>query len=146
MTRDFAVARIDPAVTTNRGNRSLYTLGDEVKDLSGSQSLVQLVILTLLNSPGSHVLDPSWGVGIATVLRTPVGSIDDVKSLVAIAISQARDQIVARQVGESMEDDERLAGLTLRGVRQDEIGVAIDLEVQTAAGSSVIINSRDYFV
>lgn len=146
MSRDFAVARLDPAVITNRGHLDLYTLGDEVKELSGAQALVQFVILTLLTTPGSHVLDQSWGVGIAAVLRTPVGSIDDVKSLVAIAISQAREQIVARQVGEQMEDDERLEALVLRGVRQDEIGVAIDLEVKTAAGSSVVINSRDYFV
>lgn len=144
MSRDFAVALIDRTLIPNRGYRDLYTMG-EVRELTGVQALVQFVILTLLVRPGSHVYDQGWGVGIADVLRRPVGSLDDVRATMTIAVAQAREQIFARQTGESMSDDERLSDLVLRSVEQDEAGISIVLDVSTAAGQSVAINSRDYF-
>lgn len=143
MSKDLNLTYVARDETANRGHLESFLLGD-VREVSGAHSLVQLVSMTLLNEPGSHALDPGWGVGIGRTLRLPRGSIDDVRSAVIVEIARAREQILTRQAGETMPDDERLADLSVQNVYKDADGVVIALSIVTAAGTSLALNSRDF--
>jgi hypothetical protein len=145
MTRDLAVVRLDRTAVEARGHRQQYTMGSEPKEVSGLQSLVQTVTIALLSEPGSHVLDPSLGVGIVTSLRRAT-SLDAVRADAVVAVSRLRDQISQRQAGEAMPDDERLADLVLERVFKEEDSYVIFIQVISAAGSRAVINSQDFFV
>ena len=144
MSRDLALVYLDAVETPQRGNLQNYMLGVAPRDVSGAHGLVQLVTMTLLTDGGSHTLDPGWGVGIGRVLRKGFGNLDDVRAAVIVAVAQAREQILTRQSGESMPDDERLEDLSVQAVIQDAIGVLVLLSVTTAAGASLVLNSRDF--
>lgn len=146
MSRDMNLVYLQSAVTPNRGNLQEYFLGNEPREVSGAHSLVQLVVMTLLNEPGSHTLDPGWGVGIQRTLRRPYGNLDDIRGSVVVDIARARDQILQRQSGEPMSDDERLQDLSVQNVYQDDDGVVIVLQITTAAGAVLVLNSKDFLV
>lgn len=144
MSRDINLVFLEPAETPARGHRQRYFLGDDPREVSGAHSLVQLVVMTLLTEPGSHTPDPGWGVGIGRTLRRPFGDVDDVRSAAIVDVARAREQILSRQADERMPDDERLSDLTVQNAYRDAAGIVIALQVRTAAGSSVVLNSRDF--
>lgn len=144
MTRDLAVVRLDRTAVEGRGYRQQHTMGTEPMVASGLQALVQIATIGLLSEPGSHVLDPTWGVGIVTTLRRAT-SLAAVRADAVVAVSRLRDQLLQRQAGEAMPDDERLADLILERVFQDGDSFVIYIQVISAAGSKAVINSQDFF-
>lgn len=143
MTRDLAVIRLDRTRVDRRGRQQLYTMGENPLVVSGAQSLAQIVTIGLLSRPGSHILDQSFGVGMRDILLAAT-SIDAVKADAVVAISRLRDQIIQRQAGETVPDDERLTDLRVASVFQDGETYVIHINIITAAGSSLTINSQDF--
>ena len=144
MTRDLAVVRLDRTAVEGRGYRQQHTMGSEPLVASGLQALVQIATIGLLSDPGSHVLDPTWGVGIVTTRRRAT-SLEAVRADAVVAVSRLRDQLLQRQAGEAMPDDERLADLILERVVRNSDSFVIYIQVVSAAGSKAVINSQDFF-
>lgn len=145
MSRDLAVVRLERQATEGRGHRQYYTMGADPLEVGGIQSLAQLVSIGLMSKPGSHVLDQAYGVGMRDVLRAG-RRLEDVRADVIVAVSRLRDQILRRQASESMPDDERLSDLKVARVFQDGEVYVIHIGIVSAAGSTLTINSQDFYV
>lgn len=145
MSIDLAVVRLVSEEVPQRGNLQRYTMTDDPKTIAGIQQLVQLVTIGLLSAPGSHILDPSFGTGLDDAVRNS-SDIEEVRGEAVMAVARLRDQILQRQSSESIADDERLADLRISSVRVEGEAFVVEIDILSAAGTSVTINSREVFL
>lgn len=121
-------------------------MGDEPLEISGVQTLVQMITLLLFQKPGSDVLNPELGVDLPGLLSRPIGSSTEHQADASILYSLLQEQVVSLQRSEETPDDERLASLALESVFIDGDKFVHQVRVTSAAGSSVVLNTKDLFI
>lgn len=146
MPTDLAIVRLSATPTPSRGFRQIRTMGNAPVEIGGINILVQMVTILLFQRPGSDVLNPSLGVDLPGLLTKPIGSVREHRADAALLYSLLQEQIQAMQRDEEMPDDERLASLRLEGVDQDGSVFVHRVRITSAAGSSVVLNTKDLFL
>ena len=107
--------------------------------LQGGGKLMQLVVKCLLTTPGRDIFDPSWGVGLKSVL--PAVATKETEKVVmpevSLAIAKANRDIIQSQVGTLLKPDEMLESLTLLDLRfnQEQLRWELDLAIKAKSGT-----------
>lgn len=115
------------------------------KQVSGIYKLIQVVVLSLMNSPGRDVLDPEKGSGLPKLVGSNVdpGNSTAVYGDIAQKINKAEAEIIAAQVGLGDPASEKLAELQIlsitAGVNVDEIDVRLRIVNQEGRASDIVV-------
>lgn len=128
---DLQVLVIDPA--TRRASFSI-----QPKIVEGVDKLLQLVILTLMTSPGSDILEPSLGSGLPDLIGANIDTSDssELRAEVSRKVSKAQTDIINDQIGLDLPAEERLRSLSLLSVQAvpEEGRIDVRLRVENELG------------
>lgn len=129
---DIAGIKIDPLTRE-------VSFQFQSKPLYGFDILIQLVILTLLTSLGSDVLDYIYGGGLTDVVgkyNMDPADLSEIQSEVSRIISKTDEDIISNQVGLDIPIEERLRKLTLLSLTPNiEVGIlAVKIRIENEAG------------
>ena len=85
--------------STNRSSLLYFDTGPTVQSLAGIERMIQSFCRLLLQTPGSDRFNPNEGGGLLSVVGQTMtsGSASSLASSVMHSVSQARDQLVAKQ-------------------------------------------------
>jgi len=133
---DLRLIKIDP-------DSGLVTLEVSPKQIYGSELLVQLVVLGLLNVPGKDVLDPNKGGGIPSLIGYNIYDDDAIFSDLAEKVSKIQDEILDDQIGLVIDPEEKLKEIIIkditRGGSEDEILVRLQIVNEIGRIAEVVI-------
>lgn len=135
---DLKVLAIDPVT-----QRASFLI--QPKTISGMDLLVQLVVLTLLTSPGSDILEPGMGAGIRDLIGMNIDPTDvtEIQAEVLRKISKAQSEIIDNQIGLNVPQEEKLRRLALQSIRaipeEGRIDVRIRVENELGRTKDVVI-------
>jgi hypothetical protein len=112
---DIAVIKVDP--NTRRVSFKLQN-----KKLSGIDKLVQIVVLSLLESSGQDVLDPDRGGGLNTLVGSNFDPSDPTEILgeVAHRVRKSEKEIIESQLGLDESPESKLSEIQIMGLEQSE--------------------------
>jgi hypothetical protein len=115
---ELLVIKVDPS--THR-----VALAIQNKKAEGILALIQIVVLSLLNTPGRDALDPGAGGGLPAMIAGNVDPNDpqEIFAEVAQRVRKTQQEIVQNQIGLRASAEEKLREIVILGMEQ---GVAID--------------------
>jgi hypothetical protein len=135
---DIALIQVDP----NTHQVSLKLGHQSVKGMS---KLVQIVVLSLLNTPGKDILDPGEGGGIPEMIgmNYDPSDLSDILAELTRRVRKTEMEIVANQVGLSLDSEERLKSISIvsvgPGLALDEVAARIRVINELGQQSDVVI-------
>lgn len=90
------------------------------KAISGIQKLVQVVVLSLLNSPGKDVLDPAKGSGIPSMIGMNFDASDtqELTAEIVQRVKKTQREVQLDQIGLQLSSEERLRDIQIISVKQ----------------------------
>jgi len=116
---------------------------------SGFQSLVQIVVKTLLTAPGRDVFNPKYGGGLIAILSstTDASKPASLRADVGFSISKTLSDIHTEQDSslDSLLPEERLRNLTLEGLEfnRDDLVWCVRIGVESEGGDNATIGLRN---
>jgi len=115
MSKDIKVIHRD--TTTGR-----LTFKVSSMPVIGSDLLVQLVVLSLLNTPGKDILDLNNGGGIPEMIGLNIDATDSTEIVAEVTrrIKKTQVEIINAQSGLNVTSDEKLRDLQITGISQGE--------------------------
>jgi len=135
---DIQVISVDP--TTGR-----VSFGLVPQILTGYQKLVQIVVLSLLNTPGKDILNPADGGGILSMIGTNIESVNatDVLAELNMAVSKTQTEVINYQTGITATPDELLSSLQVisltEGQSIDEVLLTLRIINQAGRSTDVVL-------
>jgi len=110
----------DIQVTNVHPETGVITLGLQPKRLKGISKLVQVVVLSILNSPGQDVLDFEKGSGLGGYVGANIESENSTELLshIALSITKTEKEVLAAQIGLDEDPEELLKELHIVDIRQ----------------------------
>lgn len=140
--QQLSVDLLGLAWTGQRAVQLVFELSNEPAKVSGLFELLQTIIVTLINRPGSNRWRPGSGGGLLNGLGNAIasGSLNTVSSIVSQAVGRTKEEIIAAQAGQtSLDPNERLLNLKLGGLTFDEASRAVraTLELTTYGGTQL---------
>lgn len=128
---DIQVIKVNP---TNRR----VSLSLSHKKAEGISALIQIVVLSLLNTPGKDVLNPGDGAGLPAMIgkNFDPNDVEEIQAEVIERVGKAKDEIIDYQIGLDIDQEERLRDIEVMGVEEGEQidEVLVNLRVINAAG------------
>jgi hypothetical protein len=106
--------------------------------VTGMDLLVQIVVLSLLNTPGQDVLTPNDGGGIPEMIGLNIDATDSTEVIAEVSrrTKKTQTEVINAQAGLNILDEERLKAINVVGIKQgdaiDEVLVVI--RIINAAG------------
>lgn len=112
---DIQLIQIDP-------NTGRVTVRMGSKAVSGITKLVQVVVLSLLNTPGQDILDPESGGGLPELvgMNFDASDLTEVMSEVTRRVRKTESEVQASQVGLNLDADERLNEIQIVSIQPGE--------------------------
>ena len=108
--------------------------------MGGIQHVAQMYIKFLLTTKGTDAFDQSLGAGLAAYLRYSASPDDPIFEMeVSRRITDAADQITARQVEQQVDDDVKFQSASLVGIFDENGETVIAIRVEAADGNSIDI-------
>ena len=99
--------------------------------LRGIDELIQVVVLTLLNSPGRDPLDIQRGGGLSELIGYNISDTDEIFAEASKRVSDAEKEIIERQAGTNISSEAKLLRLNLLEITEgdsvDEIFVKLEI-------------------
>jgi phage baseplate assembly protein W len=88
------------------------------KSVKGLTKLVQIVVLSLLNTPGKDILDPERGSGIPSMIGMNLdpNDLNEVLSEVSRRVRVTELEITKDQIGKELSSDEKLKEVKIMSV------------------------------
>lgn len=115
------------------------------KKVRGISKLIQIIVYSLLNTPGRDVLDPDKGGGMLDLLNSNIDPNDsnEVFADVVRRIKKSESEIIKDQIGVNDPPEEKLSELQIvdlqRGEQIDEISVRIRVVNQAGQASDIVV-------
>ena len=114
------------------------------KKISGISKLVQIVVLSLLNSPGRDVLNPEKGAGLPDLVGSNIdpGESTEMFADIAQRVKKSEKEIIEDQVGVDDAPEEKLSEIQIVSLdtdKIDEIMVRIRVVNQAGQASDVVV-------
>lgn len=115
------------------------------KSIKGMSKLLQIVVLSLLNTPGKDVLDPGDGAGIPEMIGMNYDPSDlgDILAELTRRVRKSETEILASQVGLILAPEETLRSVSIMsvspGAALDEVAVRIRIINELGQQSDVVI-------
>lgn len=140
MGLDLQIIRIDPTTRVVS-----LEFPNPPRFVDGIFFLVQQIVLELLQTPGTQVLDLTAGAGLKRFLGTAPPKDQDLVNIqmdMSVVFGQVEDRIRTRQVNQQLTSEERLASIILESVKLDRSAQAwkVVLLVTTEAGISTRVD------
>lgn len=112
---DIQLIEVDPV--TRR-----VSFGIRPATLSGISKLIQIVVLSLMNSPGRDVLDPSKGAGFPSLIGLGFDPSDDTELFAELArlVRKAEKEIAEDQLALQATSEERLREIQIMSMTRPE--------------------------
>jgi hypothetical protein len=138
LSGDIQVITADPV--TGR-----ITFGLVPRILTGMPKLIQIVVLSLLNSPGKDILKPADGGGILNLVGSNISSTDSTMILAELnrAVKKSQTEIINYQTGLGAPAEESLKELQVlsltEGENIDEVLLSIRIINQAGRISDVVL-------
>jgi len=99
--------------------------------LSGIDELIQVVVLTLLNSPGRDPLDIQRGGGLTELIGYNISDTDEIFAEASKRVSDTEKEVIERQAGTNISSEAKLKRLNLLDISEgdsvDEIFVKLEI-------------------
>lgn len=129
-------------IDVNPSDRKIFfTL--KAKKLKGISKLIQIVVLSLLNSPGRDVLDPELGSGVMELIGTNIDPKNSTEAFGDIVqkIKKIETEIINSQIGNNDPANEKLSGIQIMDIEtiDDEILVKLRLVNQAGQSSDIVV-------
>jgi len=111
----------------------------------GFSSLIQIVVKTLLTTPGRDVFNPKYGGGLTSILSssTDASKPESLRADVGFSISKTLTDIQTEQDSslDSLSPEERLRNLTLEGLdfNRDDLIWCVRIGVESEAGDNATV-------
>lgn len=134
---DYQIVTYDP--TTGLATLGIPTVPAVI---TGTDLLVQVVVLSFLRNPGQNVLSPNEGSGF----RADIGQYNttitgaEIRSLAVQRVKAVQQEVISRQDSNQGTPDERLASLTLTDFAFDSDTASAILSVQITAESGSVLD------
>lgn len=131
--------KIDPLT-----NQAVFGL--QTKPLSGIQLLAQLVISTLLTTPGSDALDYTSGAGLESLIgkfNLDPDDLSEVRAELTRIINVAKDEIRNNQIGLNISSEERLSKISLVSLTPNADTATLDAKIRI---ENEVGRSRDVII
>lgn len=122
---DMKLIQVDPVT----GRASLVI---QPKTVSGIDLLVQIVVLSLLQSPGYDLLDPNDGGGLPELIGTNYDP-DDLSELyteISRRVSKTQTDIINYQIGVDVSAEERLRQIQIVSLTTGQELGTVDLRLR----------------
>lgn len=106
---DIRLIEVDPVtriVTLKAGN----------KKISGIEELIQIVVLSLLNTPGKDVLNPNKGGGIPALIGYNISDENELFAEIAERVNKTEQEIIKDQVGLDLDQETKLKAINIKGI------------------------------
>lgn len=138
LSGDIQIVSVDP--TTGQ-----ITIGIVPRIVTGYQKLIQIVVLSLLNSPGKDILNPGDGGGLLAIIGTNIDSVDGTQVLAQLnqAVKKTESEIIGYQTGLSAPLEELLKELQVislaQGLDEDEVLLTIRIINQAGRVTDVVL-------
>ena len=135
---DIALLQVDPNT-----NQISLKLGHQT--VKGMSKLVQIVVLSLLNTPGKDILDPEMGAGILEMMGMNYNPSDlgDILAELTRRVRKTETEILANQIGIELVSEEKLKTLSIislgPGGSIDEVAARIRVVNELGQQSDVVI-------
>lgn len=135
---DISLIYIDP-------NTRQVSLRLESKTLKGMSKLAQMVVLSLMNSPGQDILDPDRGGGIPEMVGMNFSSDDlsEVLNELTRRLKKTESDIITDQIGSNAPADEKLKELKIikvgPGQTIDEVEAKIRIINELGQQSDIVV-------
>jgi hypothetical protein len=135
---DISLLQVDPNT-----NQISLKLGHQT--VKGMSKLVQIVVLSLLNTPGKDVLDPASGGGIPEMvgMNYDPSDLSDILAELTRLVRKTEMEIMANQIGLNIDPEERLKSISIvsvgpgRGI--DEVAARIRVINELGQQSDVVL-------
>jgi len=142
-TADMVIYVLSSSWTRARNTRIVFGPTSHVRKVTGLLKLAQQVLKVLISAPGSNRFSLASGGGLTSMLGASLSPDDKpaIAATVAQAVASTQEQFVAAQTGRRIPADERLMGLSLRGVAFNPVSMEVVayLRLLSFAGRSVDI-------
>jgi hypothetical protein len=115
------------------------------KPVKGMSKLTQVVVLSLLNTPGRDIMDEGAGGGIPEMIgmNYDPGDLSDILAELARRVRKSEKEILADQVGLTLTVEERLRSLSIVSVAPgesvDEVSVRLRIVNELGQQSDVVL-------
>jgi len=135
---DISLVQVDPQT-------NVVSLKLSHKSIKGMSKLVQIVILSLLNTPGKDILDPEMGAGILEMMGMNYNPSDlgDILAELTRRVRKTETEILANQIGIELVSEEKLKTLSIislgPGGSIDEVAARIRVVNELGQQSDVVI-------
>ena len=135
---DISLTYVDPdtrQVSLKLGHQSV----------KGMTKLIQIVVLSLLNTPGRDILGPSEGGGIPEMIgmNYDPSDLSDILAELTRLVRKTEMEIMANQVGLSIDPEERLKSISIVSVGPgqgiDEVAARIRVINELGQQSDVVL-------
>jgi hypothetical protein len=135
---DISLTYVDPdtrQVSLKLGHQSV----------KGMTKLIQIVVLSLLNTPGRDILDPSEGGGIPEMIgmNYDPSDLSDILAELTRRVKKTEMEILASQVGLVLVPEEKLRSLSLisvgPGQNLDEVAARMRVVNELGQQSDVVL-------
>ena len=112
---DIQVIDVDPIT-----RQVSFTL--KARKVTGISKLIQIVVLSLMNTPGRDVLSPDKGAGLPSLVGSNIDVNDSTELYGEIAqrVRKSEREIIADQIGINDPASEKLAELRIINIEQGE--------------------------
>ena len=131
MAQDIRIIKVDSE--TGR-----VTFDVSSTPIVGSELLTQIVILSLLNTPGQDILDPDLGGGIPEMIGMNIDATDSTEIIAEVSrrIKKTQTEIINAQAGLNLDGEQKLRELYIGGISQGETidEVLVNIRVVNEAG------------
>lgn len=135
---DISLIYVDP-------NTRVVTLQLGTKTVKGLTKLVQIVVLSLLNTPGRDILDPMMGGGIPEMIgmNIDVSDLTEVASEFTRRVRKTEKEILNGQIGLDISPSEKLREIKIvdlgAGAAFDEIKATLQIINELGQQSDVVV-------
>jgi hypothetical protein len=135
---DIQVIDVEPGT-----NKVFFVI--KAKKLTGIYKLIQIVVLSLLNTPGKDVLDMDKGAGFPSLAGSNIDPNDSTEIFADIAqrVRKSESEIIADQIGVDDPASEKLSELQIiditEGATADEIFVRLRIINQEGRASDIVV-------
>lgn len=135
---DISLIQVDP-----ESKQVSLKLGHQ--PLKGMSKLVQIVVLSLLNTPGRDILNPESGGGIPDMIgmNYDPGDLGDILAELTRRVRKSEAEVIADQVGLILDPEERLKSLSIvslsPGGSLDEVAARIRVINELGQQSDVVL-------
>jgi hypothetical protein len=135
---DISIVQVDP-------DSRLVSLKLSSKSIKGMSKLIQIVVLSLLNIPGSDVFDPGEGGAIPEMvgMNFDTSDLSEVLAEVTRRVRKSEKEILSNQIGLEISADETLRSLSVSGVSPgaaiDEVSIRVRIINELGQQSDVVL-------